>query len=575
MTANAVIVYETDAFNANRKNVMGRHAAGASFLEGFGRYAAVDQIYGMALGSDADRTFREAIGRSYDRRAASGRPDVSTITSGNYLAVADVGAICTPDPGLVQHAIYRRYIEPRAFSITGITHTICSHAAMDAIGAYLTGPVQSWDALICTSTSVVSVVRRLLEEKADFLEDRIGARPDPLIQLPVIPLGVDAPRFRALGENAANRKKLRDRLGVAETDVVVLFFGRLVMHAKAHPDPMLRAMQLAAERLSQWQATSDGAAGSSARLHFVFTGQFPSDLIKDAFYALPRTVCPDVDVHFVDGADQELSDMSWAAADIFMSLSDNIQESFGITPIEAMAAGLPCIVSDWDGYKDTVLDGETGFRIPTVAPPRGVGQTLARRYESGTVSYDRFIGYAAQVTAVSIEQTADALFRLVSQPELRHRLGAAAKRHVQSVFDWSAIIPAYQGLWAELAERRSYATEVAPVKPGRVNPERLDPFYLFEGHPTRTLDVHDRIRLVDASRLDNVLAHSVNTFAMEFIAEPGSITELVAFLGGIEPEVVSVRACADGLPQVPAVAVVRMILWLAKYGVVEIEEASS
>jgi glycosyltransferase involved in cell wall biosynthesis len=33
-----------------------------------------------------------------------------------------------------------------------------------------------------------------------------------------------------------------------------------------------------------------------------------------------------------------------------------------------MAAGIPVVVSDWDGYKDTVRDGVDGFRIPTFKP---------------------------------------------------------------------------------------------------------------------------------------------------------------------------------------------------------------
>ena len=33
---------------------------------------------------------------------------------------------------------------------------------------------------------------------------------------------------------------------------------------------------------------------------------------------------------------------------MFVSLSDNIQETFGLTPIEGMASGLPLIVSDAD-----------------------------------------------------------------------------------------------------------------------------------------------------------------------------------------------------------------------------------
>lgn len=575
MTANAVIVYETDAFDANRKKVMGRHVAGASFLEGFGRYADVERICGMTVGHDGPRTFREAIERSYDRRTASGRPEVLTLKPGDYQSVGRVGALFTPDPNLNVHATYRRYSDPRGFSITGITHTISSHAAMDAIGSYLTGPVQSWDALICTSTSVVAMVQRLLEAKADYLEERVGKRPDPLVQLPVIPLGVDVPRFRDLGMNSANRKALRDRLGVAEEDVVFLFFGRLVMHAKAHPEPMLRAMQMAAERLSQEPSKTAGSGGAQPKLHFIFTGQFPSDLIENGFRAMPNTVCPDVGVHFLDGADRSMADSSWAAADIFMSLSDNIQESFGITPIEAMAAGLPCIVSDWDGYKDTVLDGETGFRIPCITPSEGAGQSLARGYETGSVTYDRYVGYAAQVTAVSIERTAETIFRLASDPDLRRSLGMAAQRRAQSVFDWSNIIPAYQSLWSELTERRNHAAMVAAVKPGRVNPDRLDPFFLFAGHPTRTIRGTDRIRVTDTGLLPQVLSNPVNTFALEFVAQQESFEVLIAALDVFDPNGISLSACTAKLQHIPPVIVMRMVLWLAKYGLVEIEEASS
>jgi glycosyltransferase involved in cell wall biosynthesis len=573
MTANAVIVYETDSFDANRKKVMGRHVAGASFLEGFGRYAEVQRIFGMAIGTDGARNFQDAVERSYDRRAASGRPEVLTVRTGDYQTVGRVGAICTPDPGLIQHALFRRYIDNRAFSITGITHTISSHGATDAIGAYLTGPVQEWDALVCTSTSVVAVVKRILDARADFLAERIGARPDPLVQLPVIPLGVDAPRFRALGGDGVKRKALRDHLGVESQDVVVLFFGRLVMHAKAHPAPMLVAMQRAAERMIEEHATLQGVGTNPPKLHFVFTGQFATDGIRDSYLALPNVVCPDVAVHFLDGADRSLAESSWAAADIFMSLSDNIQESFGITPIEAMAAGLPCIVSDWDGYKDTVIEGETGFRIPSIAPPEGAGRTLARRYEAGSLSYDRFIGYASQVTAVSIAATSDAVFQLASQPELRRRLGETAQRHAQTVYDWSAIIPAYQDLWADLADRRTHALENAPVNQGPANPDRLDPFYLFSGHPTRTLRNSDRIRLIDAACLGHVFSNSANTFALGFIAEQETIAELVSILKMSESADVTVARCMAELGDASPVTVIRILLWLAKYGVVEIEEA--
>ncbi len=43
---------------------------------------------------------------------------------------------------------------------------------------------------------------------------------------------------------------------------------------------------------------------------------------------------------------------------------DNIQETFGLAPLEGMAAGLPLLVSDWDGMKDTVSP-DVGFRVKT------------------------------------------------------------------------------------------------------------------------------------------------------------------------------------------------------------------
>ena len=48
---------------------------------------------------------------------------------------------------------------------------------------------------------------------------------------------------------------------------------------------------------------------------------------------------------------------------MFCSLPDSVEETFGIVPIEAMAAGLPVVVSDWDGYKDTVRDNVDGFEF--------------------------------------------------------------------------------------------------------------------------------------------------------------------------------------------------------------------
>ena len=90
----------------------------------------------------------------------------------------------------------------------------------------------------------------------------------------------------------------------------------------------------------------------------------------------------------LDGRQASARQTAWAGADVFCSLSDNIQETFGIVPIEAMAAGLPVVVSDWDGYKDTVRHGVDGFRIPTCMPQAGLATDLALRHALEVDTYD-------------------------------------------------------------------------------------------------------------------------------------------------------------------------------------------
>jgi len=52
-------------------------------------------------------------------------------------------------------------------------------------------------------------------------------------------------------------------------------------------------------------------------------------------------------------------------SDIFINLSTNPDENFGMVIIEAMSQGLPIICTDWGGFKDHVIDGWNGFKINT------------------------------------------------------------------------------------------------------------------------------------------------------------------------------------------------------------------
>ena len=93
------------------------------------------------------------------------------------------------------------------------------------------------------------------------------------------------------------------------------------------------------------------------------TAVMPS--IPPALKQAATELCPDVDVRVLDGQNLALGALARAASDMALSLVDCLQETFGLTPIEAMASGLPVVVSDWNGYRDTVVEGQTGHRIAT------------------------------------------------------------------------------------------------------------------------------------------------------------------------------------------------------------------
>ena len=111
-------------------------------------------------------------------------------------------------------------------------------------------------------------------------------------------------------------------------------------------------------------------------LHLIQTGWFPNNSVEEMYKVDAKRISPSVRMHFLDGRDKEIKKLSYAVADIFISLVDNFQETFGLTPLEGMAAGLPVVVSDWDGYKDTVRNEIDGFTVNTTTMKPGSGLSL-------------------------------------------------------------------------------------------------------------------------------------------------------------------------------------------------------
>jgi hypothetical protein len=234
-----------------------------------------------------------------------------------------------------------------------------------------------------------------------------------------------------------------------------------------------------------------------------------------------------------------------------------------------MAAGLPCLVSDWDGYRDTVVDGETGIRIPTWMPAPGMGAAIADAYSADNLTYDLYVGYASQMTAVEVPAFADALVAMARDPGLRRRLGEAGRRRARALYDWRVVVPAYQDLWSELAARRQADVELAPPRWQVRNPRLSDPFDVFAGHG-RALKDDMRVRLdPDGPDVDTVAADPGNTFAANGLLARDETDIILRLLQGGER---SIAECLQALPLARRVRGIRSLGWLIKYGVLSLTD---
>lgn len=560
----AAIYYHPEAYTTSGPKLMGRNAAGESFLRGYIKHSTATEFWAQVQKPEHGQHFAQTI-------KAQGRAEVVKVVDKSTLsALKDIGTVYYPGPGIGEHAFHRSLAgglgsaagNPHtAWSLCGITHTTSSAGAMDALAELITAPVQPWDAVICTSTAVKDNVQRLLQAQVDYLKDRLGVSKLVLPMLPVIPLGIHTQDFEYTEEQKSNA---RQALGVDHNTLVVLFMGRLSFHAKAHPLAMYQALQKAATSL----------AATGKKIVLVECGWHANDFIEKAYQDAAAQACPDVKVITLDGRQASARQTAWAGADVFCSLSDNIQETFGIVPIEAMAAGLPVVVSDWDGYKDTVRHGVDGFRISTCMPQDGLATDLALRHALEVDTYDMYCGHTCSLVSVDIEATAQAFVQLFESAELRQRMGQAGKQRAQQLYDWRAIIAQYEALWQEQTQLRLAAqTAKQGAALRHAWPARTDPFFAFESYPTQTLKPTSMLALTDLSvpdaqqRLNQYKTLAMVNFAKLVLPSDEEVTSV--FKAAAHGPVCA-QAMLETITPSRQAFVLRSLVWLLKLGLLRL-----
>ena len=542
-------VYLTlDAVQTTSAKLMGRQSAGRGFMRALAKaYATDTQTLNLVHGVASDRIALENEVRS------AGWSGAIVHRNSTLPDEWPEGVLYYPAPFNTKMSWQRSRRGQAQLAFCGVTHTISSSTVLQQFADYVHGPFGPWDALVCTSQSVLKVVHQVWQLQREHLANRLGVpQIHPQMPMtPVIPLGVHTKDFASAPQL---RMKARSQWRIKDDEVVVLYVGRLSLHAKANPLPMYLACARAAQKTGR-------------KLRVLECGWFANEAIRKSFDEAAGVA--GIEVTRLDGREPGATNLAFAGADIFMSLSDNIQETFGLTPLEAMAAGLPVVVSDWDGYRETVRDGIEGLLVPSSQPSMpDVGQAVSHGYEDGRVNYDHYVAQMHLLASVDIDACTQALVRLVQDPALRHRLGEAGRHRAQEVYDWSVVMRQYQTLWAEQETIRQGHAPASAVR----EPAFTHPLKLFDHYPTHTLNSQTRFWQDDLANPKSATL-TMWGFAGQRISAPDWLWSERANLPATGPSHITVahwaKACGLALPQA-----IRDVAFMHKIGWVQLQPNS-
>ncbi|MEA2253914.1 MAG: hypothetical protein QOG70_4156 [Solirubrobacteraceae bacterium] len=201
------------------------------------------------------------------------------------------------------------------------------------------------DGLLCVSPPWIDRVR-----------DEFGVEADLVVN------GVDARRFRP-ARDAAERDAARRAAGLEDRLVVLTVGG---VEPRKGSLTLLRAFAAAREAMPERRPVLVVAGGATL---FDYRDEV------DRFDALREELQLNGDVRVLGPVqDSELEEL-YRAADVFALPS--VKEGFGLVVLEALAAGLPAVVSDLDVFRCFLDDGDSALMAP-VGDDVALGDALVR-----------------------------------------------------------------------------------------------------------------------------------------------------------------------------------------------------
>lgn len=244
------------------------------------------------------------------------------------------------------------------------------------------------DARFDIEADLVRQADRIIAECPQDQDDLCSLYQADRRKLDIVPCGFDPAELRQV-----DRSEARQALGWNRDEFAVLQLGRMV------PRKGIANVVRGIARLRR--------RGLHARLYVVGgNSELPNSLATPEIgrlSALAEELGVRDQISFLGRSGRGRLHLIYSAADVFVSTP--WYEPFGITPVEAMACGVPVVGASVGGIRSTVEDGRTGFLVPPEDP-----DTLA-----------------------------DRLLRLYEDAALRARMGAAGKRRAYARYTWRRV----------------------------------------------------------------------------------------------------------------------------------------
>lgn len=275
------------------------------------------------------------------------------------------------------------------FPIVGLVHGIHKFKEFDDLiesKEFMT----PFDSFICPSPDTQEVLTKL------------GI---PTEQTTIISYGVNSEIFKP----KENKLALRKKYNLPEKKVIVLILSRISPEFKSDLTPLLRLLP----KIENQSEILFSIVGQVSNISYI------NELKNFINYTNTNNL-----VHWNHNPDHNNIHEYFQLSDIFLSLSDFCGESFGLTVQEAMATGLPCILSEFSGYKVHINHNEEGFYIPTYT----TDINLDAEFYYGTPS--EFGSAYSQSVAMDNNKLIASINSLVKSDLLRNQMGKKAREKI-------------------------------------------------------------------------------------------------------------------------------------------------